>query len=109
MSVRVSGLFITGPEGEILQDPSCPNEYTWVELDLTSEHNKKKLSGIVDSSQSADVVFSGVFYGPPLPDPKLPESLRKVYHPGWGHMGAFRTQLVVSRILAAEPVRTAPP
>jgi hypothetical protein len=101
MSVRVSGVF-TGLELGTLQDPNCPNEYTWVELDLTSEKNKEKLRTVLEGSDRADVVFEGVFYGPPVPDPKLPEGLRKAYHPGWGHLGAFRTKLLVHQIAAVK-------
>jgi len=108
LTVRVSGVFITGPEGEILEDPACRNENAWVELKLRSQQNREKLRKILDKSQSADVVFDGEFYGPPLSDPKLPEAIRKAYHPGWGHLGGFRTQLIVYQILDVEPAPADP-
>jgi hypothetical protein len=41
--------------------------------------------------------------GPQEPDPKLPESIRKNYHPGWGHLGSFPMKVVVSRIESVAP------
>jgi hypothetical protein len=32
------------------------------------------------------VVFEGEFYGPRVPDPNLPDAIRKNYHPAWGTM-----------------------
>lgn len=49
-------------------------------------------------------MFEGEFYGPGLPDPNLPEAIKKSYQPGWGHLGAFRTKLVVQAIQSVEPV-----
>jgi hypothetical protein len=100
--VRVSGVFSEGLERGVLVDAACPSNYTWVELDLRSEQNKEKLRKILNHSRSANVVFDGEFYGPPLPDPKLPEAIRKSYHPGWGHLGAFKTQIVVREICEVE-------
>ena len=97
-SVRVSGIYNAGPDRGVLEDAACPKEGTWVELDLKSEQNKQKLSEIFDRSRRAYVVFEGEFYGPPLPDPKLPEAIRKSLHPGWGHLGAFKSKLVVHAI-----------
>jgi hypothetical protein len=51
------------------------------------------------------VLVEGEFYGPPLPDPKLPENIRRAYHGRWGHLGCCRTKLVVHAILE---VGTAP-
>jgi hypothetical protein len=49
------------------------------------------------------VVVEGEFYGPPLADPKLPEAVKKDYHPGWGHLAAFKTKLVVHVIHDVKP------
>ncbi len=97
-TVRVFGIFSEGLERGTLQDAACPRESTWVELDLRSEQNKEKLRRLLDRSRRAYVVVEGEFYGPPLPDPKLPEAIRKSYHPGWGHLAAFKTKLVVHSI-----------
>jgi hypothetical protein len=104
-AVRVAGLFSAGLELGTLDDDACSKEATWVELALRSEQNKAKLRKLLDRSHRAYVVFEGEFYGPPPPDPKLPEVIRKNYHPGWGHLGAFRTKLVV---YAIREVRAAP-
>lgn len=104
VTVRVSGVFSMG----ILQDSGCPKETTWVELDLTSRKNWKKLQGILEDSpkREAIVVFDGEFYGPPLPDPKLPENIKKSYHPNWGHLNCCRTKLVVRVIRDVTAVAT---
>jgi hypothetical protein len=104
-SVRVSGIYGPGLDRTVLEEPSCAGEGTWVELDLQSNQNKEKLRKMLDQSRQAYVVVEGEFYGPPLPDPKLPESIRKSYHPGWGHLAAFRTKLVVHAI---QDVKAAP-
>ena len=55
---------------------------TWVELALRSQKNKEKLGKLLDRSRRAYVVVEGEFYGPPLPDPKLPEPSRTATIPG---------------------------
>lgn len=97
-SVLVEGIYSDGFEMGVLTDDACPSEHTWVELDVQSTANKEMLRSILDTAGQADVVFEGEFYGPGVPDPKLPESIRKSYQPGWGHLGAFRTKLVVHAI-----------
>ncbi len=94
-SVQVAGTYSDGFEMGVLTDPACPSEHTWVELDLRSTANKEKLRTILDSKGHANVVFEGEFFGPEPPDPNLPEAIRKSDHSGWGHLGAFRTKLVV--------------
>ena len=105
-SVRVSGIYGPGLDHTVLEEPSCSSEGTWVELELQSNQNKEKLRKMLDQSKRAYVVLEGEFYGPPLPDPKLPETIRKSYHPGWGHLAAFRTKLVVHAI---RDVKAVPP
>jgi len=97
-TVLVSGIFSEGLELGILEDANCPGNATWVELALRSQQNKEKLRKLLERSRRAYVVVEGEFYGPPLPDPKLPDAVRKQYHPGWGHLAAFRTKLVVRKI-----------
>jgi hypothetical protein len=98
-SIRVSGIYSSGVDMGVLEDADCPGLGTWVELALQSNQNKKRLKKIMDTSGKVKVVFEGEFYGPPEPDPKLPESIRKAYHGGWGHLGSFKTKLVVSKII----------
>jgi len=68
-----------------------------VELALGSQENKEKLRKLGRSRQ-AGIVVEGEFYGPSLPDSELPETVKKQYHPGWGHLAAFPTKIVVCRI-----------
>jgi hypothetical protein len=97
-SVQVTGVYSAGLDMGVLTAPACPSQQTWVELDLQSPANKEKLRSVLDSKGRADVVFEGEFFGPARPDPNLPEAIRKSYHPGWGHLGAFKTKLVVHEI-----------
>jgi hypothetical protein len=102
--VRVSGVYEGGLGNSgnalgTLSDAACPSETAWIEIALEAPTNRRKLNTILDKSGRAYVVFEGEFYGPPVPDPKLPEALRKNSHPGWGHNGAFKTKLVVHAIL----------
>ena len=105
-TVRVYGMYGPGLDHTILEEPSCPAESTWVELALRSDENEEKLRKLLGRSQQAYVVVVGKFCGPPLPDPNLPEAIRKSYHSGWGHLGAFKTKLVVYMI---REVRVAAP
>ena len=105
-NVRVSGIYGPGLDRTVLEDSSCATEGTWVELALRSNRNKEKLRKLLGKSRRAYVVLEGEFYGPPRPNPKLPDSIRKSYHPGWGHLAAFKTKLVVHAI---NDVSAAPP
>ena len=96
--VRVSGTYSSGFEMGVLTNPECPSQHTWIELDLKSDTNKGVLRSVLAAYGRAEVIFEGEFYGSATADPKLPESIRKSYHPGWGHLGAFRTKLVVHAI-----------
>ena len=101
INVRVRGVFSVGPENSTLNDPACsvsPYSSTWVEFDLRTKRNEKKLRDLLDHSQRVYLTSEGEFYGPPLPDPKLPEALQKGFPPHWGHLGCCRTKLVVHAI-----------
>jgi hypothetical protein len=98
ISVRVSGVYGPSLDHTVLVDAECPSVSTWVELALRSQENKGKLRKLLDHSRQAHVVIEGEFYGPPLPDPKLPEAIKNQYHPGWGHLAAFPTKIVVYRL-----------
>ncbi len=104
ITVQISGVYGPGLDRSVLSDAACPNVYTWVELDLHSQKNKEKLRKLLDDSRQANVVVKGEFYGPPLPDLKLPEAIKKQYHPGWGHLGAFPTKIVIYEIDSVEAV-----
>jgi hypothetical protein len=103
--VEVRGVFSNGFEMGVLTDPACPSEHTWLELDLQSESNKETLRSTLRMSGAADVLLDGEFFGPGIPDPGLPDSIKKSYRPGWGHLGAFRTKLVVHAIKSVAVVR----
>lgn len=96
--VRISGIYNAGPENSTLDDPACPvypYRSTWVEFDLQTQRNHKKLRELLEQSQRVYLEAEGDFYGPPLPDPKLPEALQKGFPPRWGHLGCCRTKLVI--------------
>jgi hypothetical protein len=105
-TVRVSGVYGPGLDQTVLEDAECPSDSTWVELALRSQENKDKLRKMLYDSRRAYVVVEGEFYGPPLPDPKLPDAIKKDYHPGWGHLAAFKTKLVVHLIRDVRPAPT---
>jgi hypothetical protein len=92
------GVYSDGLEMGVLTDPACPSQHTWVELDLRSTAKKEILRSVLNSRGQANVLFEGEFFGPGRPDPNLPEAIRKSYEPGWGHLGAFKTKLVVHLI-----------
>jgi hypothetical protein len=106
VKVKVAGIYSSGVDQGVLEDSSCSGQYSWVELDLQSSRNKNKLKKLMDAAGKARVVFDGEFFGPPKVDEKLPPSIQKSYHPGWGHLGAFKSKFVVHTILEVAP---APP
>jgi hypothetical protein len=108
-TVRVEGVYLSGAEAQYLVTSGCSGRSTSIEFDLKSHHlwnqlvemsnrtnTKKHVSGDGDAVL---VVFEGEFYGPQVPDPNLPEGIRKNYHPGWDHNNASMTKLVVHAIL----------
>ena len=104
-SVRVAAVAESGTDMGVLTVVSCPSvQPIWFELSLKSERNRSNMHGQIEKSGEASVVLSGELYGPPQPDPKLPESIRKNYHPaGWGHLGSFPMKVVVFRIESVAP------
>jgi hypothetical protein len=107
VAVQVSGVYSAGPENSTLDDPACPiapYQSTWVEFELSAKRNDKKLRELLEHSDRVYLAVEGEFYGPPLPDPKLPETLQKGFAPHWGHLGCCRTKLVVHAILEVKAV-----
>jgi len=111
-TVRVEGVFLAGLEGQYLVTSGCSGRSTSIEFALKSHHlwkqlvelsnrtsKKKHVSGDGDAVL---VVFEGEFYGPQAPDPRLPEAIRKNYHPGWDHNNASMTKLIVNAIQSVE-------
>jgi hypothetical protein len=113
-AVRVEGVYLSGLEGQYLVTSGCSGRSTAVEFELKSRRLWKRLvrmsnrtdtrRHVLGDGDAVLVVFEGEFYGPRVPDPKLPEALRKVYHPGWDHMNASMTKLVVHAIQSVEPL-----
>lgn len=101
-TVEVAGTFLSGPETSTLTSTKCPDQ-TWVEFDLHSQVNNKKLDEALKHENEVFVVLAGEFYGPPEPDSHLPEGIRKNYHPKWGHLG-YKTKLVVHAIREVKPL-----
>jgi hypothetical protein len=98
-SIRIAAIAESGTDTGVLTDASCPSvQPTWFELSLKSERNRNRLHNEIEKNGKAAVVVSGELYGPPQPNPKLPESLRSSDNQGWGHLGSFPMKVVVSRI-----------
>jgi hypothetical protein len=103
----VAGVFVSGVEGFVLVDPKCQTETeTWIEFRLKSEKHHKYLNHLAAKTGKAYVEFEGDFYGTPQPDPALPESIREGIKQGWGHLGAYRYQLIVRSIIKASPAES---
>jgi len=106
-TVRVEGVYLQGLEGQGFVNAGCSGRSTYVEFELKTHRNKNRLWRLVDKTNRRKhwkgdgdavlVVFEGEFYGPQAPDPKLPESIRKIYHPAWGNADEM-TKLVVYSI-----------
>ena len=99
--VVVSGQYTAGVENTFLRDEHCPLEATWVDFELRDPGDRMKLLQVLGKNRLATVVFEGEFFGPPAPDPSLPEPLRDHVQSRWGHLGCCRTKLVVHAIREA--------
>jgi hypothetical protein len=113
-NVQVEGVYLSGLEGQYLVTSGCSGRSTSVEFELKTHRLWKELVRLANRTNtekhvSGDgdpvlVVFEGEFYGPRVPDPKLPEDMRKNYHPGWDHMNASMTKMVVHSIQRVKPL-----
>jgi hypothetical protein len=120
LPVVVSGVYAVGFEHQILYDPnrvSCDEDVqplTWIEFADGAE-DKTVLTQLLHEDHRASVTFEGTLYGPaPLePDtPKLPDKWSasdRMRGTRYGHMNAFRTQMVVARVDAAARVPVSTP
>jgi hypothetical protein len=107
-------VYLSGLEGQYLVTSGCSGRSTAIEFELKSRRLWKRLVQMSNKTSTQKhaygdgdavlVVFEGEFYGPSVPDPKLPEALRKNYHPGWDHNNASITKLVVHAIQSVEPL-----
>ena len=93
-TVRVEGVYLAGLEGQYLVTAGCSGRSTFIEFDLKSHrlwkqlvemsnrtNTKKHVSGDGDAVL---VVFEGEFYGPQIPDSKLPEAIVTLSVPATG-------------------------
>jgi hypothetical protein len=113
-TVRVEGVYLAGLEGQYLVTAGCSGRSTDIEFELKSHRLWKQFvqmsnetstrKGVSGDNDAVLVVFEGEFYGPRAPDPKLPEAIRKNYHPGWDHNNASMTKLVVHAIQSVKPL-----
>ena len=111
-TVRVEGVYLAGLEGQYLVASGCSGRSTSIEFELKSHRLWKRLvqlsnrtnteKNVSGSGDPVLVVFEGEFYGPRVPNPKLPEAIRKNYHPGWDHNNAAMTKLLGNAILSVE-------
>lgn len=111
--VLLSGLYSVGHELQILYDPQKPlcggqvQPSTWVEFSPRAGGNAE-LDRIVEQSGRALLVVRGRLFGPRQPAPddtSLPVTLafaNRVASRRYGHLGAFRTKLVVEELLHVE-------
>jgi len=112
-TVRVEGVYLAGPEGQLLVAAGCSGRSTSLEFALKSHRlwnrlmkmstkTQRKMHALGDSD-SVLVIFYGEFYGPRVPDPKLPKAIRKAYHPTWDNSNST-TKMVVYSILSVKPL-----
>ncbi len=118
--VRVSGIYVTGLELQLLYDPQQPRcslniqPSTWVEF-APSAVQDTRLVRLVERSGRASVTLVGDLYGPGALGPddlSLSANVafaNRVAGHRYGHLNAFRTKLVVDKVLLAEPVPDSQP
>jgi hypothetical protein len=112
-TVRVEGVYLAGLEGQLLVAAGCSGRSTDVEFALKSHRLWKRLvqmsnktntrRHVFGDSDPVLVAFEGEFYGPRVPDPKLPEAIRRIYNPAWDNHDSM-TKLAVHVILSVEPL-----
>jgi hypothetical protein len=112
-SVQVEGVYLSGIEGPpYLVTSGCSGRSTAIEFKLRTRRLWKQLVRLSNRTNTKRhslgdgdpvlVVFEGEFYGPPVPDSKLPERFRKNYHPGWDSNAS--TKMVVHAIVSVQPL-----
>ncbi|HVR06409.1 MAG TPA: TonB family protein [Thermoanaerobaculia bacterium] len=118
-TIVVSGVYRVGYEAAILYDPQqlrCDEDVqplTWIEF--AKDADTTVLDKILEKDDRAYVTFSGTLFGPPPlePDtPKLPDKWSagdRMRGTRYGHQNHYRTQLLVSRVVAAARVPAATP
>jgi len=107
-NIQVEGVYLSGLEGQYLVTSGCSGRSTFIEFELKTHRLWKELVRLSNRTNTKEhtsgdgnpvlVVFEGEFYGPLVPDPKLPEAFRKNYHPGWDPMNVSMTKMAVHAI-----------
>ena len=120
LPIVVSGIFAVGRESQFLWDPrqpSCEEDVqpsTWVEFAKGAE-DKTPLTKLLEKDRRAYVTFEGTLFGPAPLQPdflRLADYLSAAYRTEgttYGHMNAFRTKFVVTRVDAAARVPESTP
>jgi len=115
LPIVVSGIYTVGLEHRVFFDPAepeCATEIqpaTWVEFAPGAEL-PPSLTALLAESGRAFVTFCGELFGPGMvgPDdrslPLYAAFANRVGARRYGHFQAFRTKLVVSEVVAAQPV-----
>jgi hypothetical protein len=116
LEVEISGMYVVGPEAQVLYDPEEPTcridvqPATWVTFDPDMADNAE-LEKALGTSRRVYVTFRGTLTGPaPIPpdDPALDARVAMVNRLAarhrFGHLGGFRTQLTVHAISNVRPV-----
>jgi len=105
--VEVEGVLLAGLEGAYLVVGHCSGRATMLDFAEVQDHKKlDRMWRMVDRTNTARgvygdgepilVVFEGEFYGPPIPDQRLPEPIKRIYYPGWDNNAT--TKLVVRAV-----------
>lgn len=114
--VRLRGVVGVGFEFQVFFDPDQPQcewdvqPSTWIEFPA-SLASRDELFDLLEDSGNAYVEIRGELYGPPplgADDPSMnpvASYANRIAGRRYGHMGHFRTELVVEEILDARPVR----
>jgi hypothetical protein len=116
--VRVKGVYLEGLEGAYLAVAHCSGLATFLDFGELKDHkNVNRLHRMADKPNAVRgvygdeapvlVVFEGEFYGPPVPNQRLPEPIKRIYYPGWDNNA--KTKLVVHAILSVRELPAGDP
>jgi TonB family protein len=118
--VRIGGIYVVGYEHQVLYDPKQPScnaniqPATWVEF-ATGAARDEGLERLLRESGRALVTFDGELYGPGAVGPdnlSLAPNVafaNRVAASRYGHLSAFRTKLVVDKIVSVAAVPDSQP
>jgi hypothetical protein len=112
-AVRLRGILAVGREAVVLYDPECAKGTADVAVTPKFKRSRR-LDRQLQKTRRAWVVVEGTFYGPELAevDPKLPQWMKdklKGTMTRYGHLGAYSTQIEITKIITVEAVPAATP